>query len=383
MRLLEKHWLGLAGIAVSALYIYLQLIQWQKHGDDLRLTAASIVVTVGLWVILLFAIARSWRLSKSKQGASREARSSEVERKLFVCANGYPLQALQSGIALHVQVLSTVDAKIVYAKANLSSADGHRGRPSQIDLESSEPHIIPAGQMFHLALIKKEMEQEDVTRFLAPNVAIQGIIKLEENNTHREQPFQLMTHREDPQLDALRTELQNAQEAVIALSKPPNDLHVRLLCFQRATTLDLTQTPYFFKLGISCDEDSGIRDIKAKLTIGSDVFEAKPMDDLSGWIVRTPFRNKDYPFKTTEEQVMTALSLWNKLQREGLQSGLLKDGWLGIKIEKLIPQEALASRLEIQITKSKNREPFSFTFGTLQECEDIHVFDRVFREPEI
>ncbi len=65
---LEKHWLGLAGIAMSALYIYLQLLQWQKHGDDLRLTAASIVVTVSLWIILLFAIARYWRLGNPPKG---------------------------------------------------------------------------------------------------------------------------------------------------------------------------------------------------------------------------------------------------------------------------------------------------------------------------
>ena len=68
MRWLEKHWLGLAGVAMSALYIYLQLLVWQKHGDDLRLTAANIVVTIGLWIILLCAIARYWKLGKLRKG---------------------------------------------------------------------------------------------------------------------------------------------------------------------------------------------------------------------------------------------------------------------------------------------------------------------------
>jgi hypothetical protein len=53
---------------MSALYIYLQLLVWQKHGDDLRLTAANIVVTIGLWIILLFSIGRYWKLGKQRKG---------------------------------------------------------------------------------------------------------------------------------------------------------------------------------------------------------------------------------------------------------------------------------------------------------------------------
>jgi hypothetical protein len=194
-----------------------------------------------------------------------------------------------------------------------------------------------------------------------------------------------MTHREcpeDQQAPGLQAKLHEAETTIAALRRPPDDLHVRLLCFQRGTTpLGFTETTtYFLKLNISCDEDTGIKDVQVNLTLGSDIIKAKPMDDLSGWIVRTPFKNKDYPHKTTEEQVMTIVSLWDKLQRDGLRSGLLKDGWLGIQVGKAIPLTTFVSRVEIQIMKSKQREPCGFTFTALPECEGVHVFDRA-REP--
>ena len=57
---LKKHWVAIAGLFFTALYIYLQLLQWKAHGDDLMLTAASIVVTSILWMALLMAIGRYW-----------------------------------------------------------------------------------------------------------------------------------------------------------------------------------------------------------------------------------------------------------------------------------------------------------------------------------
>lgn len=324
---------------------------------------------------------------KRKGDANYPSRSAQVERKLLVCSNGYPLQGLQSGIALHVQVQSSIGTKIVYAKAILSRVQTYHGKSADVELESSEPHILSAWEMFHLVLDKKEMQQEQVNYFLGPDTSIQGFIKTEEGNKHEEFPFQLITHRqvglqdEDLQLRALQAKLQEADTRIATLSKPPDDVHVQLLCLQRGTTFDMAEATYFLKLNISCDEETGIKDIKLNLAIGRDVVEAKPMDDLSGWILRTPFKNKDYPCRTTDEHVMTTVSLWDKLQTEGLRSGLIKDGWLGAKIGKLIPFTALVSQLEIQITKSKQREPCSFTFTTFPEFEDVHVFDRAFRDP--
>ena len=52
----KKHWPALIGLFLSGLYIYLQLLVWRKHGDDLMLIAGSIVVTVVLWIVLIVAI---------------------------------------------------------------------------------------------------------------------------------------------------------------------------------------------------------------------------------------------------------------------------------------------------------------------------------------
>jgi hypothetical protein len=64
-RLSRMAWFGkyrvvLCGLFLSALYIYLQLVVWKKHGDDLMLTTTNIVVTCSLWTLLLIAIVRYW-----------------------------------------------------------------------------------------------------------------------------------------------------------------------------------------------------------------------------------------------------------------------------------------------------------------------------------
>src|SRR5580658_630660 len=67
----QKHWVALCGLSLTALFIYLQLLQWQRHGDDFMLTAATIIVTGLLWIVLVVAIFRYWR--DSKQAESRQA----------------------------------------------------------------------------------------------------------------------------------------------------------------------------------------------------------------------------------------------------------------------------------------------------------------------
>lgn len=53
---LKKHWATITGLFLSGLYIYLQLLEWKRHGDDLMLTAVSILVTVVLWTVLIVAV---------------------------------------------------------------------------------------------------------------------------------------------------------------------------------------------------------------------------------------------------------------------------------------------------------------------------------------
>lgn len=76
---LQKHWLGLSGLLLTALYIYLQLLQWQRHGDDLMLTAASILVTVILWSVLIVSIGRYSKASR-RSSVPANADQTELER---------------------------------------------------------------------------------------------------------------------------------------------------------------------------------------------------------------------------------------------------------------------------------------------------------------
>ena len=68
--------------------------------------------------------------------------------------------------------------------------------------------------MFPRMLERKDLDIEELRRWLAPNVEIQGVLKLEENNTHRVLPFQLLTHRECPE-DQLVPELRAKLHAVM------------------------------------------------------------------------------------------------------------------------------------------------------------------------
>jgi hypothetical protein len=71
MRWVKEHGLALAGLVLSCLFLYLQLQQWKRHGDDFVPLAVSIVVTLALWALLVFATARYLRLAKGFQHRSR------------------------------------------------------------------------------------------------------------------------------------------------------------------------------------------------------------------------------------------------------------------------------------------------------------------------
>jgi hypothetical protein len=55
-RWLEKNWIGLVTLFISGLYLYLQIREWKKHGDDFGSATFVVVVTAILWVLLAIAI---------------------------------------------------------------------------------------------------------------------------------------------------------------------------------------------------------------------------------------------------------------------------------------------------------------------------------------
>jgi hypothetical protein len=343
--------------------------------------------------ILYFFVA--WFVMRSKEknpeqsdGTVAEAgkpRHDALARKhgIYIGSAGIATQVIGDTLTVRLNILTCTNIELRHIRATLST--GLAGLEIALD-PSAEPHRLLPWLEFEQVLEKTlTAEQMKKVSDWTDTVVINGKAKFED---HIEKEFSVRSALwrpallpQDPQLRALRSELESAQTTIASLKKSPDDLRLRLLCFHRGATLHVTDATYFLKLSISCDEDTGIKDIHIYLTIGSDIIEVKPMDDLSGWIVRTPFKSKDYPYKSIEEHVMTEVSLWDKLQREGLRSGLVKDGWLGVKIEYRIPAVEI-SKVEIRVTKSKQREPCIFTFTAPSECEDVHVFDRAaFRDP--
>jgi hypothetical protein len=79
---LRQHWVSLLGLFLSALYIYLQLRQWQQHGDDLMPVAASIFVTVALWATLLSAIWRYRRDARQSEALGSRLKNLEYEHEV-------------------------------------------------------------------------------------------------------------------------------------------------------------------------------------------------------------------------------------------------------------------------------------------------------------
>ena len=97
MQWLAKYGLGLLGIFLTGLYVYLQLLVWKKHGDDLMLPAASIIVTCSLWVTLAIAIVRSWRREAPAQTIAIDARPASAT-EVYELAFGYlPASPLNNG----------------------------------------------------------------------------------------------------------------------------------------------------------------------------------------------------------------------------------------------------------------------------------------------
>ncbi len=156
-----------------------------------------------------------------------------------------------------------------------------------------------------------------------------------------------------------------------------DDLRVEILALKRATTLDVAETVFFLKLSLVCDEDTGIREMGITCKINGRVFQGKPIDDLSKWVVRTPFSSPEYPYKSFEDHPFEDVSLWKQLQQSGLKSELVKDGWVGIRIPEFIPK-AVVSAVRLDITKPQGREGYRFRFSTWPDSDEV-IFDLAYK----
>ena len=189
------------GCIVSGLIAVGTAIVWafgiKSSPPSLSVLFPAITVIAAVACATLFYLGKKIPPSPSHLNSS-DPNNPVTDRMLHVCSNGYPLLRTQSGIALNLQILSSIATKLVYAKATLTRREGFQGQTRQIELESNEPHIIPAMQMFNRMLERKDLALEETKRWLSPNVEIQGILKLEENDRHQIVQFQLLTHRECP-----------------------------------------------------------------------------------------------------------------------------------------------------------------------------------------
>jgi hypothetical protein len=135
---LEKHWGAISAVLVTGLFLYLQLLVWRKHGDDLMLTAGSIVVTLALWLLLLVSIVRYWKAAK---GA---AISAATKVDLALPARLQSAQQVTSSFpslsALHGQVPQvTFDAAEWFRRAYFSPLTAEFEHNIKIAAERNNP----------------------------------------------------------------------------------------------------------------------------------------------------------------------------------------------------------------------------------------------------
>lgn len=58
---MQRHWQFLILLLIATLPIYLDLLQWKKHGDDFVVAAISLVVSILFWVFALLVGVRYWK----------------------------------------------------------------------------------------------------------------------------------------------------------------------------------------------------------------------------------------------------------------------------------------------------------------------------------
>ena len=130
MRSLAKHWATLCGLFLSGLYVYLQLVVWKKHGDDLMLTAANILVTCSLWAVLL--VASATYFSRSKKIASESRQSQLTGAVIDQIKKIGTLESLAGRADWLGQYLEEVWHHFLKEKKNMPNPIGLRSMPDTI-----------------------------------------------------------------------------------------------------------------------------------------------------------------------------------------------------------------------------------------------------------
>ena len=93
---LKRHVITLIGIFLTALYMYVQLLVWKKHGDDFVLTAVSIIVTAILWLVLVVSIVK--QIEKASEVDVLPQRPAEPNQAPSAIAPGIPTLSSLLGI---------------------------------------------------------------------------------------------------------------------------------------------------------------------------------------------------------------------------------------------------------------------------------------------
>lgn len=173
-----------------------------------------------------------------------------------------------------------------------------------------------------------------------------------------------------------------ALEQSMTLSNLPvyaQDLHVKLLSLQEGTTLDLEKAALFLKLSVVCDEDTSLREMMIWFEFGEGNYSEAPLENLSGWLIRIPFHNPDYPYKSFQEQSLENVSLWHEIQHNGLKAGLVKIGWVGVNIPNANFRDKVV-KVRVDVKRTQPRKSYRFHFAQWAESED-KIFDIDFRRP--
>ena len=155
------------------------------------------------------------------------------------------------------------------------------------------------------------------------------------------------------------------------------DLQVKLLSLHLGTTLNLAAAALFLKLSVVCDEDTGLREMMIWFTFGDRNYSEPPLENLSRWIIQTPFQDDDFPYKSYEEQSLENVSLWREVQHNGLKAGLVKIGWVGVHIPEADYRNKVV-KVRIDIKRTQSRQSYRFHFSSWPETED-KIFDVDFR----
>jgi hypothetical protein len=169
-------------------------------------------------------------------------------------------------------------------------------------------------------------------------------------------------------------------ESLRALPVYFQDLEVKLLAGGTGSTLDFSKTTLFLKLSFTSDDDTGLRDMKVCFSVHNRDYVETPLDDLSDWILQTPFENAQNPYKTIEEKPLGTVSLWRDIQRTGLKAGLMKTGWVGIRIPNAKLPDEEVRKVKIEVTKPQPRRAYRFYFSAFPETHE-RVIDADFRRP--